>query len=235
MKAIFLDAGYTLLHPVPSLGGIYAEVAETFGVQIPPTRFERAFGPIWDRHAREVLENPDLLRESDTEHRAMWEGFTRQLHAAIPEMVVPFDSWFDRLYQRFGDPQVWTPFPEARQALQTLREQGLWVGVLSNWDSRLEVILEGNGLTPFVHDVVISSQVGYRKPHPEIFRIACARAGVHPEEAVHVGDSWSDDVEGARAANLNPILLCRYNGDLPEGVTAVRSLSELSAVRDLVK
>jgi putative hydrolase of the HAD superfamily len=86
---------------------------------------------------------------------------------------------------------------------------GTRIGIISNWDSRLESILAGLGLSDLFEVVVISSLVGFSKPHPRIFEIALERVGLRPDEAVHVGDTFRDDVEGARSAGIEPVLVKR--------------------------
>lgn len=228
-RAVFFDAGYTLLHAVPSLGGVYAEVTRRFGVEAPPARFEAAFGPVFERFNARVRADEEF-RESDAENRAMWEGLTRDILEEMPELRgrVPFAAWFDALYVRFAETASWNPYPDALPTLAALKEEGLRVSILSNWDSRLLGILAGHGLDSLVDDIVVSARVGFRKPHPAIFAEACRRADVAPDEAVHVGDSLHDDVGGARRAGIAPVLIRRRDDGAPPGVPTIRGLSELT-------
>jgi putative hydrolase of the HAD superfamily len=91
--------------------------------------------------------------------------------------------------------------------LTRLRERGLTLGVISNFDYRLIPILEGLGLSQFFDSVTISSEAGYAKPAPEIFQIALARHSVIPAQALHIGDSAHLDVVGATAAGLAAALI----------------------------
>ena len=85
-----------------------------------------------------------------------------------------------------------------------------------------------------------SVQPQLEKPDIAIFRAALQRAGVRPEEAVHIGDSVHADVEGALNAGISPILLDRrgryaeHPARLPAGTRAVRTLAELPAAGDAV-
>lgn len=160
----------------------------------------------------------------------MWVDLTRQILGELPELRgrVPFEMWFDALYARFGEAGVWNPYPDAVGTIRALKDEGFRVGILSNWDSRLLPILAGHGLDALVDDIVVSARVGFRKPHPAIFHEACRRAGVEPGEAVHVGDSFHDDVEGARRAGIRPVLIARGAHPVPAGVATVRSLADLA-------
>jgi putative hydrolase of the HAD superfamily len=90
--------------------------------------------------------------------------------------------------------------------LGELRAAGLAVGVVSNSDGRVESLLAAAGLRPFLDFVIDSGSVGVEKPDPRIFALACERAGVPPQHALHVGDVYEVDVLGARAAGVTPVL-----------------------------
>jgi putative hydrolase of the HAD superfamily len=62
-------------------------------------------------------------------------------------------------------------------------------------------------LAPYFRFVLDSRVVGVEKPDPRIFQMALDRAGVAPDEAVYIGDLYSIDVVGSRAAGLDAILL----------------------------
>jgi putative hydrolase of the HAD superfamily len=73
--------------------------------------------------------------------------------------------------------------------------------------------------------LVVSEEAGVSKPHPRIFEIALERAGAGPPEAVMLGDSWRNDVEGARAAGIRAVWFNRDGRDAPDpAVPVVRSL-----------
>ena len=119
------------------------------------------------------------------------------------------------------------PFPDALPALEALRDHV--VVIVSNWDCSLPDWLEPAGLLEHVEAVVTSAQVGVAKPGRAIFERALELAGARPADAVHVGDSLDNDVVGARAAGIRPVLVAR-DGRPPDGVEAVRSLAELPAL-----
>jgi putative hydrolase of the HAD superfamily len=121
------------------------------------------------------------------------------------------------------------PYPDSVPGLRALRDRGLTLVIASNWDCSLPQWLGPPGLLELVDAVVTSADVGAAKPDPAVFRRALELAGAQPEEAVHVGDSVDNDVEGARAAGLRAVLVQR-EGDPPGGVEAVRSLTELPSV-----
>jgi putative hydrolase of the HAD superfamily len=122
-------------------------------------------------------------------------------------------------------------YPDAAPALRALRERGLRLVVVSNWDVSLHERLEETGLAPLVDGAVASAALGHAKPERAVFERALAVAGVEAEAALHVGDSPREDVEGALAAGLRAVLLVRDGGRgaVPAGVPTIASLSELPA------
>ena len=75
-----------------------------------------------------------------------------------------------------------------------------------------------------------SAVVGHAKPAPAVFEAALEIAGVAPDEALHVGDSLDNDIEGARAAGIRAVLVDRSGGPRPAGVETVRSLEEVASL-----
>jgi putative hydrolase of the HAD superfamily len=228
-RAVFFDAGHTLLYAYPSLGSIYEEVTASLGAQVSPERFLEAFVPAYREGIRSL--GGEVPANDAGDHR-LWREITRRIHDRIPEMAkVDFEAWFLALYRRFGEARSWRCYDDVAPLLGRLRERGLGIGVISNWDTRLRGILKGLGLDRFVDVLLVSSEVGVRKPDPRIFRMALERTGVRAEEAVHVGDLAEEDAEGARRAGLGAVLIDRdariSDREPPPGVRVIRSLREL--------
>ena len=201
-KAVFLDAGGTLFRPYPSVGEVYAEVAGRHGLPVDPQKVEEFFHEIWQK--RDGYANPSTKKEEKT----WWRILVREVFSQLGE-VKNFDVFFEELYDRFARPETWKLFPDTVPALQGLKKNGKILGVVSNWDERLFGICEGLGLNPYLDFILASGVVGAAKPSPEIFKEALRRAGVGPEEAVHVGDSLEDDVLGAQGVGIPAIFLDR--------------------------
>ena len=92
--------------------------------------------------------------------------------------------------------------PEVPDALGRLRAHGLALAVVANWDFSLHEHLRRHGLRAWFDAVVVSAEVGARKPDPEPFRAALHELGVEPARAVHIGDHAPHDEVGARAAGM---------------------------------
>lgn len=124
------------------------------------------------------------------------------------------------------------PYPEVPGVLAELRERGLALVVCSNWDVSLREVLRATGLARLVDGVVVSAEEGVAKPDPQLFARALALAGVPAEAAVHVGDTYGEDVAGALAAGVRPVFLARQDEPEPDGIATLRDLSGLPALLD---
>ncbi len=100
-------------------------------------------------------------------------------------------------------------YDEVPAVLADLRARGVMLAVCSNWDWDLVEAMDEAGLRDAVDILVSSAWVGARKPHPRIFRHTLDLAGVGPDEALFVGDTWGPDVEGPRALGLRSLYLTR--------------------------
>ncbi len=113
-------------------------------------------------------------------------------------------------------------YEDAGPALAGLRELGLRLVCVSNWDVSLPQVLERCGLSRALDGVVTSAQVGSRKPDPAIFRPALELARCSANEAVYVGDTPAEDVEGARAAGIRALLIDREGGADIDSLAGIR-------------
>jgi putative hydrolase of the HAD superfamily len=121
-------------------------------------------------------------------------------------------------------------FPDALPALEAARARGHRVVVASNWDVSLHEVLGGLGFGSLLAGIVTSAEAGARKPEPPVFQRALELADVEAGEAVHIGDSFEEDVLGARAAGVAAVLIVRGEtsvGGRPGGVRTITSLMDL--------
>jgi HAD superfamily hydrolase (TIGR01493 family) len=126
-------------------------------------------------------------RDIDAErHRAAFVGLARRAD-------LPWPRLYDVLYDRHMAPRAWQPYPDTVEVLRGLRERGVGVGVLSNigWD--LRPVLREHEVDRFVDTVTLSFEEGVQKPDPRIFRTACDRLGLAPEDVLMVGDDVRAD------------------------------------------
>jgi putative hydrolase of the HAD superfamily len=208
IRVISLDAGGTLIEPLPSVGHVYAQVAAEHGeADLDPDELTRHF-------LRQWKEKKDF-------------GYTRACWRNLAAKTFQRGrlEFFDQLYQRFTRADVWRVYPDVFPALRELREAGLQLAVISNWDERLRPLLAELGLDPFFDVITISLETGCQKPAPEIFQKTAASLGIMPGEMLHVGDSWAEDLEGAIGAGMKGLLLDR-SGER-RGSETITSLGDL--------
>jgi putative hydrolase of the HAD superfamily len=200
VRAVFFDAVGTLIHPDPPASAVYAEAARRFGSRLDlPTvaaRFRAAF------RRQEEIDHASGLRTDEAREVARW----RAIVAEVLDDVTDPEDCFAYLYAHFARPSAWRTDPEAAAVLAELRGRGYRLGIASNFDGRLRRVAEGlPGLAP-VEYLVISSEVGWRKPAPAFFLQMCAECGLPPAEVLLVGDDPVNDHGGARACGLHALL-----------------------------
>lgn len=226
IKAIFFDAAGTLFTVNGSVGDIYARLAREHGKDVAVTDLELGF-------RRYFATAPPMAfpgaspEEISTLEKQWWKTLVQDVFAPLGGFS-RFDGYFDALFAFFARAEAWRLYPETLATLETLKNRGFIVGVISNFDSRLFNIFDGFGITRFFDPIIISTQAGAAKPEREIFTQALARAGVEAQEALHIGDSYDADVVGAQQAGLTPVLVDR-SGKLrsTNGHLQVKSLAEL--------
>jgi putative hydrolase of the HAD superfamily len=214
---VFLDALGTLVELQPPAPRLRALLAER-GFDVDEERAGAAFAAEIAYYLEHNLEGSDRERLDDLRDRCaevMMSALElpRLDHATAREVML-------------GSLEF-VPFPDVAPALSALRDHGLVV--VSNWDCSLPDWLGTAGLLEHVDAVVTSAEVGAAKPDRAIFERALDVVRAEPGEAVHVGDSLENDVAGARAAGIRPVLVAR-DGAAPGGVEAIRSLAELPAL-----
>ncbi|HET9923087.1 MAG TPA: HAD-IA family hydrolase [Methylomirabilota bacterium] len=219
MRAVIFDAGNTLLRMNYA---IIAEHLQARGRAVTLDQVEEA-----ELRARVRLD-PHLAPGASTESRDTHGWYLRYMleHLAITEEaeVEAIARWRRGYNLPVG---LWNRAdPEALAAVRRVREAGLVAGVISNSNGSVRSILEQTGLAAHLHFIIDSSVVGVEKPDPRIFRLGLREAGVAPDEAVYVGDLYSVDVLGARAAGLEGILLDPRGFWAPRDCPLARGLGE---------
>jgi putative hydrolase of the HAD superfamily len=219
VRAVLLDALGTLVElrpPAPRL----AAALRAEGFEVDEERAAAGFGAEIAYYLSHHLEGGD--RESLEQLRDRCAEVMRA-ELAIPGLE------HDAARRAMMAALEFEPYPDVVPGLLALRRRGLTLVIASNWDCSLPDWLGPPGLLELVDGVVTSAEVGVAKPAPELFEGALAVAGVAAAEAVHVGDSIENDVEGARVAGIRALLVDRLGGR-HEGVDAVRSLEDVASV-----
>jgi putative hydrolase of the HAD superfamily len=212
----------TVVRPV---GETYAEVARRYGGRLSPDHLAAGFArefPGMVPLAFPALRGDELARRE----REWWKELVRRVVAGAGE-VSEFDRFFAALYAHYEHGAAWRLFPEVAPVLGALRERGIPLAVVSNFDSRLWGILRELAIDRHFDAIVCSSVAGAAKPDPAIFLTAIEKLGVEAGDVLHVGDDERADVLGARRAGLRALLVDRRGGGTPG---AIRTLDDLLAL-----
>ena len=223
VQAVLFDVDFTLALPGPELGPDgYRRLGERHGLSLDVTRLDEAR----DRAFRELQRHPDLVHDED-----LWVAFTELMirgmggdaDAARPCAADMVARWM--LHENF------TLYEDVLPVLEELRRHGCKLGLISNGERDLEEFAAHHALEV---DVAVGSRsFGHTKPHPSIFAAALEQLGVEPEDAAMVGDSYADDIEGARALGMRAFLLDR-EGRYPDEPDRLPTLLALPAALGLV-
>jgi putative hydrolase of the HAD superfamily len=234
---VLLDVGDTLVRPDPSWRDVYAGVFDGHDVSATAEAFESAFREAWKEWQHE---GPFEATEEASFRRLMALDrlvFTRLGYPDLPE------SFFRDVDLAFRRRSAFFIFPDVIPALDALRAAGLRLAVVSNWGWAAPELLGSLELARHFEVLSISARVGFQKPHPAIFRHALDLLGVTADQAIHVGDDPRADIEGARRAGVEAVLIDRRGraGTLQgsgvdlDGVPVVADLGELLDLMGLAR
>jgi putative hydrolase of the HAD superfamily len=231
-RAVFFDVGNTLLFPYPSVSEVCRQVIAEAGHVRDLTAID-ALMPLVDAYYEDRYREDDTFWTSEGEASGVWVGMYSLLARKLG-LHDDAEELARRVYDEFGREDRWRPYDDVVPALVRLKENGMRLGVISNWDGRLVRILDGLGLGELLDTVISSADVGLRKPDPRIFELACERVGVTPADSVHVGDHHYADILGATAAGMTPVLIDRHQPvPLGEGIGSLDALEVHLGWRDI--
>jgi HAD superfamily hydrolase (TIGR01662 family) len=216
LRAVLFDVDFTLARPGPELGPEgYVRAGERHGLRLEPDRYEAA------RDAALV----DLRRHPGLEHDdEIWFRFTERI---VRGMGGDADAAYDcaveitRGWERHENFELYDDVPDA---LAAVRSAGLRIGLVSNSARDVREFARHHGLD--VDAGISSFHHGRTKPHASIFRAVLDLLDVDPAEAVMVGDTIADDIDGALALGMRAILVDRERTH-PEFEPRVETLNEL--------
>lgn len=227
IKAVFFDAGETLIHAHPSVPQIYSDITKGFGVNVTPQLFKEHFIPVVKEFMGNLYTRPV---SSDRSEKNLWKEITHAMYLQIPILrnSLEFLPWFETLFYVFGTKEAWRVFDDVHSTLKEIKSRKLKCGIISNWDTRLENILKGYELDSYMDFIAISAKVGYRKPDARIFEYGLTRMNLKPDQVIYVGDSYVVDVLGAKQIGINSLLIDRNKENTEvNGTKVIHSLGEI--------
>ena len=192
LRAVLFDVDFTLCRPGPELSpDRYARIAARHGIDLDTSRYEDAR----EAAVLNLKRHPELLHDE-----SIWHAFTEEIFVGMGGPAGVASECATEIEQGWEVAENFELFEDALPVLDELRASGLRIGLVSNGIRDLTVFVAHHQLD--VDAIVDSRSHGRVKPHPTIFQAALELLGVAPAEAVMVGDSLEEDVEGARALGM---------------------------------
>ena len=208
IKAVMFDMGGTLEdlysdadNEKRTARGLYG-ILQKLGIEVPCGE-----GELWAKVYPEILRYKDEAEVTlmELKPEQIWPDYgfkdipvdREKLAAASEEIAHMWEvTYFDRSLRKNVEPM-----------LRGLKELGMYVAAVSNTASVFQVFstLEEYGVRKYFDDITLSSIVGYRKPHPNIFKIALCQGGFAPKECAFVGDTVSRDVVGPKKVGFGKV------------------------------
>ncbi|MDA0832403.1 MAG: HAD-IA family hydrolase [Planctomycetota bacterium] len=231
IRWVVFDAVGTLLAPFPSVAAIYHSVGKKFGSALTldevHSRFRRAFSesefcrPL----PEETWADPENLRTNEQNETGIWSAIV----ADVLDDVSNSEACFNEVFQRFDDVNSWNVLPGAAEGLSALHDSGFRLAIASNFDSRLNTLLDNIPAFAPIECRIISSEVGYRKPSLYFYRAAESLMQATPDEILMVGDNQVNDIRAAQLAGWQALRILPRHSDV-----AVAGNDEVASPADVL-
>lgn len=216
LRLITFDACNTLFHVRSSPGELYSNVASRFGVEIKPKPLNDSF-----KHSfREFCNTlPNFGAHSYKTAEKWWHGVvTQTFRSAGYQEEANLARISSVLYREFSTSRYWQVYPETHSVLKHLKKQNYHFAIVSNFDERLDGILERLSVKDYFDFIACSFNAGVYKPSPKIFELVLNHFGVKAEEALHVGDNVDLDYKPAIQLGMKSLILDRFFMDFSEDI-----------------
>jgi putative hydrolase of the HAD superfamily len=228
-KAVFFDVDFTLIYPGPLFQREgYRAFCERHGLEVDVTKFDAAVSS-----AGMLVDGSDDVPYDDE----IWHRYTRHIIEQMGGRGPLVDACAREVVDEWARCRHFELYEEVPAVLGELVSAGIRIGLISNSHRCLASFQSHFELQGMVAAALSSSEHGFMKPHPSIFAAALRLLDVPAREAVMVGDSVRQDVDGALRAGMRAVLLHRGENEHPQrtelaarGVPTITSLRALPAL-----
>ncbi len=228
LDAIFFDLGGTLIDTTVSRERVWANVLRGHGHEVADGAIGMAL-----READRGLDNRFAAIQGSDEG-PFWLDYDRMvlarlgIHLSAEKVVKDLSESMGKMIMDEGN---WKDFDDARPLLERLGDTDIKVGLISNATELARKVLRRLELEKYFDPIIISSEVGHRKPEREIFETALDDSGVAASRAIYIGDKPAVDIVGATSAGMNGILIDR--GDVFPDSACIR-IRNLDCLRTFI-
>ena len=233
IRAVFFDWFNTLAHYYPPREDLERQALQEAGFTVSPQAVSRGLY-LADKSFYEENARLPLRQRSREEQAKIYVNY--QVIVLKEAGIEPSQDLVFRLTARMRELNTTMRFvlyDDVVDTLKTVKARGLKVGLLTNLQTEIDSMCRELGIAPYIDFIVTSGEVGADKPQPPIFLRALELAKARPAEAIHVGDQYQNDCQGARGVGINPLLIDR-DGLYPEvkDCPRIRKLSEVTRFLD---
>lgn len=217
VRAIIFDLDDTLYYRKNAFLHAARSLVDRYYPDITPQERERR---IRQMEEYDIGDYPALIQKSTT----MWEP--------LPD--VDQEVALHRFYADFA--AYCRLYTDVIETLQTLRERGVAIGVLTNGDTALQnAKIDHCGLRPLTDICMVAGDEGHQKPDPVLFRRIAGRLGVPCRDCLFIGDDPNADVRGAVKVGMRAALVHSDSDkkDAPASLPAVAILRTIKEVLDM--
>ena len=185
------------------------------------------FKEVYKKHYKEYT----LNGQSKETCKQFWEKVIgKTLYESGADLTeIEMKNVTDQLYEDYQTSKYWKPFDETHKVLDQLHTNGMRLGIVSNFDERLENVLKSLDLKKYMEFVIFPPITkGLGKPDPRVFQQLIEEyAHCQPEEIVHIGDDKENDFIAAQNAGIKPLLLDKFNSSSDPNFITMTSLSDI--------
>jgi putative hydrolase of the HAD superfamily len=224
IRCIVFDAVGTLIHPEPGVGQVYAEVGKRHGSRRSIDELRQRFRTAFER--QEQIDRAAGWKTDEARELRRWRDIVTE---AIDD-VTDAEACFGELYEHFAKPSAWRCDPDAEMVLTELHRRGIATAMASNFDHRLHRVVAGLPELRSLSAIIVSSEVGCRKPGRQFFQALIDRLGVQRTDSLYIGDDPTNDFEGATSAGI-PTRLLAPAGNGPSQLRSLRDVTGLISPR----
>jgi len=224
--AVCFDVDFTLIYPGPTFRSEgYRRFGVRHGLDLDESVFDRAVAS-----AAPILD----AAQGDIYDPAIFHRYTAQIIRAMGGDGSGVEPCAVEIYDEWATNHHFEMYEDVPDVLRAIAARGIRIGLISNSHRCLASFQSHFELQGLVSAAVSSSQHGYLKPHPSIFQAALHLLGVPAGEAVMVGDSVGQDIEGARRAGMRAVLVRRGSADEPFGGVVEGDVPVITSLRELL-